>query len=311
MRKMLLPLLLCAALMMSLAACGSNTPAAGHVPSDAPTAPAEQQPSEQPSEVPSEQPGEKPTPAPSEEQPGEVPGEEPSEAPAEVPSEEPVEVPSEEPSAQPSEAPSGEPAPSAEPTPTPSAEPTPSPKPTPTPSVQPEPPAALLEGCWDGVGVNADKDWYPENPLDGMPNTAKLVEQYDLGYKGEITALAVNGVNLRTNYGPDTLVLEGFSYSSNDQDRYETAIALLKDVLDAESATALINWIEELNGLNNGMRDARIAHGRDSAEFAAADAAMDAHGNELWEAKFPVKFGNVYVEWYESGQVIGFAISNK
>ncbi len=168
-----------------------------------------------------------------------------------------------------------------------------------------------ISSGWNGVGVNANKQFDPENPLAGMPNTQAVVDKYDLGYGADLVSLAVNFVGLRNNMGADTMVLEGFSYSSVDQDRYETCIALLKDILDTESANAFIKWIEELDKLNSKNGETRRAYGRDSAEYKASREALLAHGNKLWEASSPVEFGNVLVSYKEDGNVMSFVITNK
>ena len=164
---------------------------------------------------------------------------------------------------------------------------------------------------WNGVGVNANKEFNPDAPFDGMPNTKAVVDKYNLGYKADYVGLSVNGVGLHNNYGADTMVLNGFSYSSNDQDKYETCIALLKDILDAESANAFIKWIEELDRLNTADMDAFYKYGRDSEEYKKTGEALFAHGNKLWEASSPVEFGNVKVSYMEDGNVMSFVITNK
>ena len=108
-----------------------------------------------------------------------------------------------------------------------------------------------VKSGWDGKGVNLNKFWDPENPLDGMPNTAAVGEKYGNKARGYGYAIAMNFVNIDSSIITNGLVLNGFSYTSNHQDRYDTAIAMLKDVLDAESANALINWIEELDRLHS------------------------------------------------------------
>lgn len=352
MRTKFLSLLLCAALILSLAACGNNTPAAD-TPSDTPavsTEPTGQQPSEQPSEEPAEQPGEAVVPS---EEPSEAPSAEPTEEPSEepVPSEAPVN--SEEPVQ--SETPSEEPVSSEEPVQSvvPSAEPTPTPvhthsynsyksnsngthtvtctgttgtcdaktvtenctgdtcskcgytKPVQTP-------VDIIPNGWDGVGVNYTMEWMdPNTALANMPNTKAVVDKYDLPYKAEGSALTVNRVALENNIIEDGLVLGGFVYSAQSPKRYEVSIALLKDVLDAESATALINWIEELDRLQGEYRNAVGTYGRDSIECNSAKTAFYSHGNMLFEATDYVVFGNVKVRWGTDGNVISLYIKNK
>ena len=166
---------------------------------------------------------------------------------------------------------------------------------------------AETEGAWNGVGVNHQLEWMDnESALETMKNTAAVIEELGLAYKAEGNALAVEHVAICNNIITDGLVLKGFSYSSVSRLNYAAAIAMLKDVLDAESATALINWIEELDRLHQVYYNAKVG----SEEEAAAKTALYAHGNKLWEATSPVKFGNVLVSWYEDGNVIGFIISN-
>ena len=159
---------------------------------------------------------------------------------------------------------------------------------------------------WDGVGVRI-KDFYPDNPLDGMPNIQDVVEKFDLGYGANLVSLSVNGVGLRNNMGPGTMTLEGFSYSSNDNDRYAVCLAFLKDILDAESANALIKWIEELDRLQGELKQA-IING-DSAKEASLEAALNAHRAPLKENY--VSFGNIEVKWQTSGNVISLYMRNK
>ena len=163
---------------------------------------------------------------------------------------------------------------------------------------------------WDGKGVNISKFWDPADPLAGMPNTAAVGEKYGNDAKGYGYAVAMDFVNVDTSIITDGLVLNGFKYSSQHQDRYDTAIAMLKDVLDAESANAFISWLEELDRLEQGT-DVLFTHGRDSKEYKDAVAALTAHGNKLWEASSPVTFGNVNIEWRTEGNNIMFLIKNK
>ena len=161
--------------------------------------------------------------------------------------------------------------------------------------------------AWNGVGVNANKQFDPENPLDGMPNTKAVVEKYNLGVGADLVSLSVNRVGLRNNMGADTMVLEGFTYSANDQDRYDTAIALLKDILDAESANAFIKWIEELDKLQGELKQAIIND--DSTKEASLEAALNAHRAPLKENY--VSFGNIEVKWQTEGNVISLYMRNK
>ena len=172
---------------------------------------------------------------------------------------------------------------------------------------KPQEPVDIIPTSWNGVGVNHAMEWMSQDAaLEGMPNTAAVIEELSLAYKAEGNALAVEHVAICNNIITDGLVLKGFSYSSVSRLNYAAAIALLKDVLDAESATALVNWIEELDRLHQVYYNAKVG----SEEEAAAKTALYAHGNKLWEATSPVKFGNVLVSWYEDGNVIGFIISN-
>jgi len=165
--------------------------------------------------------------------------------------------------------------------------------------------------AWNGVGVNANKQFDPENPLDGMPNTKAVVEKYGAGYTANLVALGVHGVVLRNNMGADTMVLEGFTYSANDEEMYNVCIALLKDILDTESANAFIKWIEELDKLNTADTEARKTYGRDSNERAATRAALAAHLSKLNDATAPVEFGNITVEKTVDGNVISYIMRNK
>lgn len=168
-----------------------------------------------------------------------------------------------------------------------------------------------ISSGWNGVGVNANKEFNPDAPFDGMPNTKALVDERGLGYLAKYTVLSVRSVNLRNNYGANTMVLEGFEYSYIDQDKYDVCIALLKDILDSESANAFIKWIEELDKLNTADMDAFYKYGRDSEEYKKTGEALFAHGNELWEASSPVEFGNVKVSYMEDGNIMSFVITNK
>lgn len=164
---------------------------------------------------------------------------------------------------------------------------------------------------WNGVGVNLNKRWNSENPLDGMPNTKAVAEKYGVEAGGYSYALTMNFVSLNSSIVTNGLTLQGFSYSCNDQDRYETVIAMLRDVLDEKSAVALIGWIEELDELCTAAMDALMMYGEDSAEYKAAEAAHKAHGNLLWGTDAPVGFGNVNVKWRTSGNTISIYIYNK
>ena len=167
-----------------------------------------------------------------------------------------------------------------------------------------------ITNAWDGVGVNINKFWDPENPLDGMPNTAAVGEKYGNNAKGYGYAVAMDFVNVDTSIITDGLVLNGFGYSSNEPDRYETAIAMLKDVLDAESASALIKWIEKLDSLNKELRRLIIEE-----DLYYGDAKYDSVVNEFETHAGTLNdyttMGNIQVRFAREGNNIMFLIKNK
>lgn len=178
MRHRILALLLAAAMLFTLAACGGDpdgAEASGQPTESAPesTAPAE-------SETPSVSPSEEPSEAPSEE-PSESPSEEPSEAPSEEPSESPSAKPSEKPSESPSPKPSE--SPSAKPSATPSPKPSESPAPTPSaePSAPPEPSEPANETGGGGGYIPALPSLTPSpSPTPSAPaSTADLQSFYE------------------------------------------------------------------------------------------------------------------------------------
>ena len=124
-----------------------------------------------------------------------------------------------------------------------------------------------------------------------------------------LVALGVHGVVLRNNMGADTMVLEGFTYSANDEEMYNVCIALLKDILDTESANALIKWVEELDRLNTKGLELAYNSKSDSAEYEATKNALKAHLAPLKEGY--VDFGNVQASWKTEGNVKSIIIRNK
>ena len=166
---------------------------------------------------------------------------------------------------------------------------------------------------WDGKGVNISKFWDPADPLAGMPNTAAVAEKYGVEAGGYGYAVAMNFVNVDNSIITDGLVLNGFGYSANEPDRYETSIAMLKDVLDAESASAFISELEKIDKANTATMNALITYGRDSKEFKSAveinDPIIDSFYNAL-ENDY-VTFGNVKIKCNVSGNNIQFCILNK
>lgn len=167
-----------------------------------------------------------------------------------------------------------------------------------------------VNSAWDGVGVNINKFWDPENPLDGMPNTAAVGEKYGNNAKGYGYAVAMDFVNVDTSIITDGLVLNGFKYSSQHQDRYDTAIAMLKDVLDAESANALISWIEELDSLNKELRRLIIEE-----DLYYGDTKYDSVVNEFETHAGTLNdyttMGNIQVKFARDGNNNMFYIKNK
>ena len=162
---------------------------------------------------------------------------------------------------------------------------------------------------WDGKGVNISKFWDPADPLAGMPNTAAVGEKYGNDAKGYGYAVAMNFVNVDTSIITDGLVLNGFKYSSQHQDRYDTAIAMLKDVLDAESANALISWIEELDNIHKELYKVSVeGFYKGDTEYDNVFNKFKTHRDSLadWTT-----MGNVQVKFASEGNNDMFFIKNK
>ena len=162
---------------------------------------------------------------------------------------------------------------------------------------------------WDGKGVNISKFWDPADPLAGMPNTAAVAEKYGAKVNGYGYAVAMKFVNIDNSIIENGLVLNGFGYSSVEPDRYDTAIAMLKDVLDAESANALIGWIEKLDDLHNKVGEAFYAYGRESTEYITASKNLEEFYTPIMNEYST--FGNVKVQLATSGNNVMFYILNK
>ena len=160
---------------------------------------------------------------------------------------------------------------------------------------------------WDGIGVNTGIVWEPEEPLENMPNTSEVVEKHNLTGIAKNETISYGGVSLYNNRINNGLVLEGFDYSYNNKNAYVASIAMLKDVLDSESANAFVSWLEELDVLHRNAIDSAW----DDVKYQAAKEKMYAHGNKLWKATSPVEFGNVKIERINHGNVTSFNIYNK
>ena len=167
-----------------------------------------------------------------------------------------------------------------------------------------------VKSGWDGKGVNLNKFWDPENPLDGMPNTAAVGEKYGNKARGYGYAIAMNFVNIDSSIITNGLVLNGFSYTSNHQDRYDTAIAMLKDVLDAESANALIKWIEEQDKLHQELYRLVIEEDLYDGD-AKYDNVANKFDNHLAMLNDYTDMGNVKVKFASEGNNDMFFIKNK
>jgi hypothetical protein len=141
-----------------------------------------------------------------------------------------------------------------------------------------------------------------------MPNTAAILEKYP-GYRATGYSFSAGGVGLYNDQYEDALTLVGWTYSSVNQEKYDVSIALLKDVLDAESATAFIGWLEEQNELELADGEAYDNYGKNSPERESTKAALKEHLAPL-KADF-VTFGNVKVKWQTEGSVINLIIKNK
>ena len=171
-------------------------------------------------------------------------------------------------------------------------------------------PIEILPNGWNGVGVNHAMEWMdPNTALDNMPNTKAVVEKNDSPYAVSGAAITVETTALCNNIIENGLVLKGFQYSSNSHWDYEAAIAMLKDVLDAESATALINWIEELDRLHQ-KGYALVGKGlyEGDAEYDNWDKEFNAYRNTLSDY---TTMGNIQVMFAMDGNVDSFYILNK
>lgn len=153
-----------------------------------------------------------------------------------------------------------------------------------------------VAGFWEGVGVNTDIVWDSAEPLANMPNTAEAFERYGAGKTcvAEGDTFTCCGVSISKNN--DGLVIDSFQYSTFYPVGYEVFIAMLKDVLDAESAAALVSWFEELDALEKEYQNAIRFPAIGSEEHEAAKTAFFDHRDALMEAEAPVVFGNVTVE---------------
>ena len=171
------------------------------------------------------------------------------------------------------------------------------------------PGGAPQERYWEGgIGFDPECFWDPENPLEGMPNTAAVGEKYGNQARGYGYAIVMNFVNLDHTTIDNGLTLNGFSFTCTNPDRYEVAIALLKDVLDKESATALISWLEGLDRLNReGMNLVVFGRG-DTPEEADLDARHAAYVAPLEEF---VPMGNILVKLASQGNNLMICMRNR
>ena len=181
-----------------------------------------------------------------------------------------------------------------------------SPDPQPTESME------MLDNGWEGVGVNTDIVWDADDPLANMPNTAKAFEEYGGGKVCGVQGNRLICGGIGVSKVGDGLIIDGFKYSNAYPAGQKILIAMLKDVLDAESAAALVGWFEELNALEEEYQSALLTQ---EAELEAARTAFFNYRDAFMGADAPVTFGNVAVQCIESEGTsaisISFAIHNK
>ena len=146
-----------------------------------------------------------------------------------------------------------------------------------------------IDTPWEGKGVNYNIEIPLDNPIANMSNTAAVAEKY--GYTPKTTTggqVHVGFSNMSTM--SNGCMITGFAWESNAADVWEIQTAMIKDMLDAESANAFLSWLNHANELQKAYFDAEVG----SQEEANALAQLEKEIAPIIDSD-STRFGNVDV----------------
>ena len=142
---------------------------------------------------------------------------------------------------------------------------------------------------WEGKGVNYNIEIPLDNPIVNMPNTAAIARKY--GYTPKTTTGAFVHVGFSNMWTMSNgCMITGFAWESNAADVWEIQTAMIKDMLDAESANAFLSWLNHANELQKAYFDAEVG----SQEEANALAQLEKEIAPIIDSD-STRFGNVDV----------------
>jgi len=165
--------------------------------------------------------------------------------------------------------------------------------------------------AWKGVGANVTKYFGNSGTTleeCGMYNLAKLVEEGGHGYRVYGSEIIANGTSVRTLPGdestPARVKIEGIKFNSQD-DKYETLVAMVKDMLDAESATAFIKWADPINEILEKKHELLIKGKYGTDEYNSLLDEFNKVSDEMDSGKI-YEFGNVYMQYDDGDNAMEF-----
>ena len=167
--------------------------------------------------------------------------------------------------------------------------------------VIPEPAPGITDNdyntTWDGVGVYDDVELVPGDPFANMPNTKAIYDELGCTHDSPTgTSITVNGSKLQLFKG-EGFEIKGFT-TAPDEDpnslysiKWRVQTAYIKDLLDKESADAVIKWLDEMARLMNNWAAVANQYGWESAKAEEAHKVYTNYVHSAFTGE--TKMGNV------------------
>lgn len=167
--------------------------------------------------------------------------------------------------------------------------------------VIPEPAPGITDDdyntSWDGVGVYDDVELVPGDPFANMPNTKAIYDELGCTHDSPTgNSITINGMKLQLFEG-EGFEIGGFTTAPDDDPnslnsiQWRVQTAYIKDLLDKESADAVIKWLDEMARLCMISVDTGLEYGFGSPEDEAAYKIYSDYVTPAFEGE--TKIGNV------------------